>query len=80
MFVKGALERTDKSKQQDLFTQDMRSKCGQVARELCVIGDVLEARFHHTVHLEAAHQENNWRIYLENIRAWELIKELLLQM
>ena len=80
MFVKDVLERTNKSKPRDMFTQHMRSECSQAARELRIIGDSLEARFHRTVRLEAAHQENNWRICLENIITWGLIKGLLLQM
>ena len=80
MLVKDALESIDESNTQDQLTQDMRLNCLQVARELRVVGDALETRFHRSLHLEAVHQENHWRLQLENFRNLEIFKELLLQM
>ena len=80
MLVKDALESIDESDPQDQLTQDMRLNCVQVARELRVVGDALERRFHRGLHLEAVHQENHWRIQLENFTCLEIFKELLFQM
>ena len=79
MLVKDALKSIDESNPQGQLTQDMRLKCEQVARELRVVGDALETRSQRILDLEAAHQENHWRIELENLVYLEIIKELLFQ-
>lgn len=79
MFVNDALERTSKLKSRDQLTQDMLSRCGQVASELRVIGDALETRFHRTLRLEAARRQNHWRSHLVN-KFMATIKECLLEL
>ena len=77
LLVKEALERINKSKPQDQLTQDMRSKCGQIARELRFVGDALETRFFRELHLEEIQQENNdWRNYLENFTSFGMVKNV----
>lgn len=55
------------ARQQDQFTQDMRKRCEQVARELRVIGDALDTRLNSRLHLETVHEYNNKRIYLQYV-------------
>ena len=79
MFVNDALERASTLKSRDQFTEDMLSKCGQIARELRVIGDALETRFHRTLPLEAAHRQNHWRSHLVN-KFIAIFQECLLEL
>ena len=80
MLVKEALERIKKTKPQGQLTQDVRSKCEQVARELRAVGDALETQFFRELHLETTQEENNLRKYLGNFTSLGMVKEILSQM
>ena len=58
---------------QDHLTEDICIRCSQVAQELCFLGDQFEMQYQGRQPLDAAFQENNWRIYLEFVRELHVI-------